>query len=46
MQADLLFKQEEKKKSEATAKTLDVGKSIRSCVLWDVLWLVLSAVHL
>ena len=28
MQADLLFKQEEKEKSEATAKTLDLGKNM------------------
>ena len=28
MQADLLFKQEEKEKSEATAKTLDLGKNV------------------
>ena len=27
LQADLLFKQEEKEKSEATAKTLDLGKN-------------------
>jgi len=33
LQADLLFKQEEKEKSEATAKTLDLGKNLFA---WNV----------
>ena len=33
MQADLLFKQEEKEKSEATAKTLDLGKNV---FVWNI----------
>lgn len=41
MQADLLFKQEEKEKSEATAKTLDLGKNV---FVWNIFIVYVCAV--